>query len=211
MDVIELCNWRYATKKMTAGKVVPQEKVERILEATRLAPSSSGLQPYEVLVIADAELREKIRPLAKGQAQIADCSHLLVFAAWETYTAERIGQAFEQTRRDRGDLSEYWANYGKLLQEQYPARGAEVNFQHTARQAYLALGFALLAAAAEGVDCTPMEGFDADALDDLLGLRARGLRSVVLLPLGYRDAENDWLLKLKKSRRPMAEFVSELK
>lgn len=211
MDVIELCNWRYATKKMTAGKVVPQEKVERILEATRLAPSSSGLQPYEVLVIADAELREKIRPLAKGQAQIADCSHLLVFAAWETYTAELIGQAFEQTRRDRGELSEYWANYGKVLQEQYPARGAEVNFQHTARQAYLALGFALLAAAAEEVDCTPMEGFDADALDALLGLRAKGLRSLVLLPLGYRDAENDWLLKLKKSRRPMAEFVSEVK
>jgi nitroreductase len=211
MDVIELCNWRYATKKMTAGKVVPAAKVERILEAARLAPSSSGLQPYEVLVISDPELREKIRPLAKGQAQIVDCSHLLVFAAWETYTAELIGQAFEQTRRDRGELSEYWANYGKVLQEQYPARGAEVNFQHTARQAYLALGFALLAAAAEEVDCTPMEGFDADALDALLGLRAKGLRSVVLLPLGYRDAENDWLLKLKKSRRPMAEFVSELK
>ncbi|MNZ53128.1 Oxygen-insensitive NAD(P)H nitroreductase [compost metagenome] len=211
MDVIDLCNWRYATKKMTVGKVVPQEKVERILEAARLAPSSSGLQPYEVLVISDPELRERIRPLAKGQAQIVDCSHLLVFAAWETYTAELIGQAFEQTRRDRGELSEYWANYGKVLQEQYPARGAEVNFQHTARQAYLALGFALLAAAAEEVDCTPMEGFDADALDALLGLRARGLRSVVLLPLGYRDAENDWLLKLNKSRRPMAEFVSELK
>jgi len=211
MDVIELCNWRYATKKMIPGLVVPDEQVERILEAARLAPSSSGLQPYEVLVISDAALRARIQAVAKNQAQIADCSHLLVFAAWDTYTAERIRQAFEQTRRDRGELSEYWANYGKVLEEQYPARGAEVNFQHTARQAYLALGFALLAAAAEGVDCTPMEGFDADALDDLLGLRAKGLRSVVLLPLGYRDEENDWLLKLNKSRRPMAEFASELK
>ncbi|MBV2135107.1 nitroreductase family protein [Pseudomonas sp. MAP12] len=211
MDVIELCNWRYATKKMIPGLVVPDEQVERILEAARLAPSSSGLQPYEVLVISDAALRARIQAVAKNQAQIADCSHLLVFAAWDTYTPERIRQAFEQTRRDRGELSEYWANYGKVLEEQYPVRGAEVNFQHTARQAYLALGFALLAAAAEGVDCTPMEGFDADALDDLLGLRARGLRSVVLLPLGYRDEENDLLLKLNKSRRPMAEFASELK
>lgn len=211
MDVIELCNWRYATKKMIPGLVVPDEQLERILEAARLAPSSSGLQPYEVLVIGDAALRARIQAVAKNQAQIADCSHLLVFAAWDTYTPERIRQAFEQTRRDRGELSEYWANYGKVLEAQYPARGAEVNFQHTARQAYLALGFALLAAAAEGVDCTPMEGFDADALDDLLGLRARGLRSVVLLPLGYRDEENDWLLKLNKSRRPMAEFASEVK
>lgn len=211
MDVIELCNWRYATKKMLPGQAVPAAKVERILEAARLAPSSSGLQPYEVLVIADPALREQIRPLAKGQAQISDCSHLLVFAAWETYTPELIRRAFEQTRRDRGELSAYWENYGKLLEEQYPARAAEVNFQHTARQAYLALGFALLAAAAEGVDCTPMEGFDPAALDELLGLRARGLRSVVLLPLGYRDADNDWLAKLRKSRRPMAEFASELK
>ena len=105
MDVIELCNWRYATKKMLPGQAVPAEKVERILEAARLAPSSSGLQPYEVLVIADPALREQIRPLAKGQAQISDCSHLLVFAAWDTYTPELIRRAFEQTRRDRGELS----------------------------------------------------------------------------------------------------------
>lgn len=211
MDVIELCNWRYATKKMIPGLVVPQESVERILEAARLAPSSSGLQPYEILVIADPALRAKIKPIAKDQAQIADCSHLLVFAAWDTYTAERIGQAFAQTKLDRGEISEYWENYGKVLQEKYPARGVEVNFEHAARQAYLALGFALLAAAAEGVDSTPMEGFDPQALDDLLGLRAKGLRSVALLSLGYRDEDNDWLLKLKKSRKPMAEFVTEIK
>lgn len=211
MDVIELCNWRYATKKMAPGKAVPQEKLDRILEAARLAPSSSGLQPYEILAISDPELRARIQPIAKNQSQIVDCSHLLVFVAWDTYTAERIGHVFDQTRRDRGEISAYWEGYGKLLQEQYPPRGAEVNFQHTARQAHIALGFALLAAAAEGVDCTPMEGFDPDALDALLGLRERGLRSVLLLPLGYRDADNDWLVKLKKSRQPRAEFITEMK
>lgn len=211
MDVIQLCNWRYATKKMTAGKTVPQEKLDRILEAARLAPSSSGLQPYEILVISDASLRAKVQPIAKNQSQIVDCSHLLVFAAWDTYTPERIGQVFDQTRRDRGEISAYWENYGKQLQEKYPARSAELNFQHAARQAHISLGFALLAAAAEGVDCTPMEGFDPDALDDLLGLRAKGLRSVLLLPLGYRDADNDWLVTLKKSRRPKEEFITAMK
>lgn len=210
MDIIELCNWRYATKRMQPGKSVPADKVERILEAVRLAPSSSGLQPYEILVISDPALRAQIQPLAKNQAQITECSHLLVFAAWDTYTPDRIRGAFEQTRRDRGEISEYWANYGKVLEESYPLRDAEVNFQHAARQAYLGLGFALLAAAAEGVDSTPMEGFDPAALDELLGLRGKGLRSVLLMPLGYRDAEADRLAGAVKSRRPLADFAREL-
>ncbi|MNZ51476.1 Oxygen-insensitive NAD(P)H nitroreductase [compost metagenome] len=176
----------------------------------RLAPSSSGLQPYEILVISDPALRAQIQPLAKHQAQITECSHLLVFAAWDTYTPDRIRGAFEQTRRDRGEISEYWANYGKVLEESYPLRDAEVNFQHAARQAYLGLGFALLAAAAEGVDSTPMEGFDPAALDELLGLRDKGLRSVLLMPLGYRDAEADRLAGAVKSRRPLADFAREL-
>lgn len=209
MNVIELCNWRYATKKMLPCMTVPQDKVNRILEAARLAPSSSGLQPYEILVITDPELRARIMPVAKNQEQIVACSHLLVFAAWDTYTAERIQRVFDQTKRDRGEISPYWENYGKVLQEKYPARGSEVNFQHAACQAYIGLGFALLAAAAEQVDCTPMEGFDPATLDALLGLGAKGLRSVLLLPLGYRDADNDWLVTLNKSRRPAAEFVIE--
>ena len=210
MDIIELCNWRYATKRMQPGKSVSAAKVERILEAVRLAPSSSGLQPYEILVISDPALRAQIQPLAKSQAQITECSHLLVFAAWDTYTPDRIRGAFEQTRRDRGEISEYWASYGKVLEESYPLRDAEVNFQHAARQAYLGLGFALLAAAAEGVDSTPMEGFAPVALDELLGLRDKGLRSVLLMPLGYRDAEADRLAGVVKSRRPLADFAREL-
>lgn len=211
MDIIELANWRYATKRMIAGKTVPQEKVERIVEAARLAPSSSGLQPYEVLVISDPALKAKIQPVAKNQAQIVDCSHLLVFAAWDNYTVERIQNVYEQTKKDRGTVSEYWTNYINVMKENYPPRGAEVNFQHTARQAYIGLGFALLAAAAEGVDSTPMEGFDPAGLDEVLGLRAKGLRSVLLMPLGYRDVANDYLVNQKKSRRPKEEFAIELK
>ncbi|MGD9550549.1 MAG: NAD(P)H-dependent oxidoreductase [Burkholderiaceae bacterium] len=208
MDLIERLQWRYATKKMDPTKKVPKEKVERILEAVRLAPTSSGLQPFEVIVVTNAQLREKIQAIANGQTQIGDGSHLLVFAAWDDYTAERINAVFDHTNAERGGKNEGWEAYRQLLLARYPQRGAEVNFQHAARQAYIGLGVALVAAAFEEVDSTPMEGFDADALDALLNLRARGLRSVAIMPLGYRDAANDWLVALKKVRRPHEEFIS---
>lgn len=208
MDLIERLQWRYATKKMDPTKKVPKEKVERILEAVRLAPTSSGLQPFEVIVVTNAQLREKIQAIANGQTQIGDGSHLLVFAAWDDYTAERIDAVFDHTNAERGGKNEGWEAYRQMLLARYPQRGAEVNFQHAARQAYIGLGVALVAAAFEEVDSTPMEGFDADALDALLNLRARGLRSVAIMPLGYRDAANDWLVALKKVRRPHEEFIS---
>ena len=211
MDLIELLNWRYATKKMDPARPVPAERVERILEAARLAPSSSGLQPFDILVVTNADLKARIKKVAYDQAQVADGSHLLVFAAWDNYTAERINRVFDQTNEQRGVTLPGWEDYRKNLLAKYPVRDAAVNFEHAARQAYIAMGVALVAAAAEGVDSTPMEGFDAAALDEILGLVARGLRSVLLLPLGYRAADGDWLVKQKKARRPRSEFVIEMK
>lgn len=210
-DLIQKLKWRYATKKMNPAKAVPQEKVDRILEAIRLTATSSGLQPYEVLVVTNAEIREKIKAIGWNQAQITEGSHLLVFAAWDNYTAERINMMFDLTNDERGFKNEGWENYRNMLLSTYPARDAETNFQHAARQAYIGLGTALVAAAEEQVDCTPMEGFDPAALDEILGLRAKGLRSVVILPLGYREEDKDWLVNLKKVRRPIAKFVTEVK
>jgi nitroreductase len=211
MELIESLKWRYATKKMNPAKPVPQDKVERILEAVRLTPTSSGLQPFEVIVITNGELREKIKPIAFGQGQVAECSHLLVFVAWDDYTPERINMMFDLTNEVRGFNSESWESYRMVLLNKYPPRGAEVNFQHAARQAYIGLGVALIAAANEEVDSTPIEGFDPDALDELLNLRSRGLRSVVIVPLGYRDEDQDWLVNLKKVRRPREKFIVEIK
>lgn len=210
-DLIQKLQWRYATKKFNPSKVVPQEKLDKILEAIRLTATSSGLQPYEVLVVTNKEIREKIKPVAWNQGQITDASHLLVFAAWDNYTAERINKMFDLTNDVRGFKNEGWENYRNMLLSTYPTRDAEVNFQHAARQAYIALGTALVAAAEEQVDSTPMEGFDPAAVDEILGLRAKGLRSVVILPLGYREAEGDWLVNLKKVRRPSDDFISEVK
>ena len=202
--------WRYAAKKMNPTKAVPQEKVERILEAARLAPTSSGLQPFEIIVVTDPAVRAKIQPIAWNQAQITDGSHLLVFAAWDNYTADRINMMFDLTNDQRGFKNEGWENYRQMLLNSYPQRDAEVNFQHAARQAYIGMSAALIAAAFEEVDSTPMEGFDPNALEEILGLRARGLRSVSILPLGYRADEGDWLVNLKKVRRPREQFVTEV-
>ncbi len=210
-DLLQKLQWRYATKKMNPAKAVPQEKVDRILEAARLAPTSSGLQPFEIIVVTNPQVREQIKPKAWGQGQITDCSHLLVFAAWDNYTPERINMMFDLTNAQRGGTNEGWENYRQMLLGTYPARDAEVNFQHAARQAYIGLGAAVIAAAFEEVDSTPMEGFDPAALDEILNLRARGLRSVAILALGYREEDKDWLVNLKKVRRPREQVVTEVK
>lgn len=208
--LIDKLQWRYATKKMNPALPLPQDKLDRILEAIRLTATSSGLQPYEVLIVQDPALRARIREHAWNQAQVTDASHLLVFAAWDNYTAERINQMFDLTNEVRGFKNEGWETYRQKLLSVYPQRSAEENFQHAARQAYIGLGTALIAAAEEQVDATPMEGFDPAKVDEILDLKARGLRSVLLLPLGYRQPDGDWLVNLKKVRRPTEQFVSTI-
>lgn len=206
--LLDTLSWRYATKKMDPSKTVSEDKVDRIVEAARLAPTSSGLQPFEVIVVTNKDVREKIKAIAWNQAQVTDGSHLLVFAAWDNYTTDRINKMFDLVNEERGVTNEGWENYRQMLLNNYPNRDEQVNFEHAARQAYIGFGLAIAQAAEEKVDATPMEGFDPAALDDILGLRTRGLRSVTILPLGYRATEGDWLANLKKVRRPRDEFVS---
>lgn len=210
MSLIDTLNWRYACKKMDPQKPVEEAKVERILEAIRLTATSSGLQQYELLLVTNKEIQARLQAIAWNQGQVSDASHVIVFAAWDNYTEERINKMFDLTNEIRGFKNEGWEAYRQMLLANYPTRDAETNYQHAARQAYIGLGTALIAAAMEGVDCTPMEGFDPASADEILGLRALGLRSVVLLPLGYRQEEGDWLVNLKKVRRPMEDFVTRI-
>lgn len=206
MQLLDAMQWRYATKKMN-GSAVPEDKVNQILEAAYLAPTSSGLQPFRIFVITDSEMKAKIQPIANGQSQITDCSHLLVFAAWNQYTPERINGIFEHISKERGLSEDAMKEYGDMLIGMFGAQTAHQNFEHAARQAYLAFGLAIAAAAELRVDSTPMEGFNNAALDEFLDLEKQGLKSVVILPLGYRDEENDWLAGMKKVRSPKAKFV----
>lgn len=209
MELLDKLKWRYAAKAMN-GQKVPQEKIDNIIEAISLAPTSSGLQPFEVFVITNQAVKEEIKPIAWNQSVITDCSHLLVFAAWDTYTAERINKMFDLTNTVRGFKNEGWENYRQMLLNNYPQKDAEENFNHAAKQAYIAFSQAIAAAAFEEVDSTPLEGFDAAALDNILGLREKGLRSCVMLPIGFRNSEKDWLVNLKKVRKSREDLVTEI-
>ena len=207
MELLDKLQWRYATKAMN-GKKVPQEKIDSIIEAARLAPTSSGLQPFEIIVLTNQKIKEEIKAIAWNQSVVTDCSHLLIFAAWDTYTEDRINAFFDLTNKIRGFSNEGWENYRQQLLKTYPQRDAEVNFNHAMKQAYIAFGLAIAAAAFEEVDCTPMEGFDPIALDKILRLNKKGLRSTVMLPVGYRDTENDWLVNLPKVRKSTEKLVT---
>lgn len=207
--LIEHLNWRYATKKMDPAKVVPQEKVDAIVEAVRMTPTSSGTQPFELILVTNPDVLAEVRAAAGDQSPITDGSHLLVFAAWDNYTDERIDGVTQLNIEARGEIPlihEYYNN----LKSNYVPREAEVNYAHAARQAYIAVGVALVAAAEQEVDSTPMEGFDPTAVDKILGLKERGLRSVVLLPLGYRDPTGDWLLPMTKVRKSRETMVTQV-
>ncbi len=207
MQLIEALQWRYATKKMN-GETVPQDKMEHLLESIRLSPSSSGLQPFRVLVITNPELKAKLQPAAFGQSQIVDCSHLLVFAAWDHYDEARFEAAFQRMIDERGLPADALDAYKTQLRGGYDALGKEWQGHHAAKQAYIALGIGMAAAAELHVDATPMEGFNPAAVDEILELHAKGLRSACLLAVGYRDAANDWLVNMKKVRVPHDEFYT---
>lgn len=210
MSLIDALNWRYAVKKMN-GQPVEQEKVDQIIKAASLAPTSSGLQPFKVIVITNQELKEKIAPIAFNQSQVIDSSHLLVFAAQENYTEEGIDAVFNRMNTERGLPLEATDAYKNQLKGMILSRSAEENFNHAAKQAYIAFGIAIAEAALLKVDATPMEGFNGPQLDELLGLGEKQLKSVTLLPLGNRDEAGDWLVNMKKVRTPLDEFVIEYK
>ncbi|MGV6945381.1 nitroreductase family protein [Sphingobacterium kyonggiense] len=206
MSLIEDLQWRYATKKMS-GRAVDQEKVDQIVEAARLAPTSSGLHPFKIIEISNPELKKKIQPIAFNQSQIVDSSHLLVFAAYDEYTKERVDAPFKQQEIERGLPVGFADDYKNGLFAKLQTQSKDQHFEHAARQAYIGFGLAIAAAAELKVDATPMEGFINQQLDELLGLEKLGLRSVTILALGYRDEENDWLLNLKKVRVQKEDFV----
>lgn len=199
MELLKSLEWRYATKKMN-GEKVPQDKLERILEATRLAPSSYGLTPYHVIVVEDQKVKEELQGACYGQTQLTDSSAVLVFATWDNITDESVDIYIQETARQRGIGADMLGEFSGMIKGSLSNMTQDQKIAWAQRQAYIGLGFALVAAATEEVDSTPMEGFVPSSVDSVLGLQELGLKSVVVLPLGYRDTENDYLASLKKVR-----------
>lgn len=209
MSITNALHWRYATKRMNGAKV-PKDKMDVILDAISLAPSSFGLQPYSVLVIEYEAMLEKIKPIAMMQPQITEASALLVFAVWDKLTTEKIDIYINRVAAERNVTIDSLKQVKEMIEAQLKNSDAD-NFIWNSKQAYIALGVALVAAATEEIDSTPMEGFDKNLLDDLLNLKEKGLRSSVIMTLGYRDTKNDYLANLKKVRREKEKLFITLK
>lgn len=207
MNFIDSLNWRYATKRMISDKIVPQEKIDIIVEAIRLSATSYGLQPFNLIVVQDKEMLQQIQPLAYNQPQIGEASALIVFATWEKITQEKIDNFFTLISTERGIPAEALAGYKAMVEGSMLPMDEVTASAWMARQAYIGLGTGLAAAAIEEVDTCPMEGFSTTALDEYLGLPAKGLKSVVVMAVGYRDEENDPTAKMKKVRLSTADFV----
>lgn len=208
MNLIEVLQWRYAVKKYTQQKV-SKENLDQILEAISLSASSTGIQPYRVFVINNEQIREE---LAKDSfnKQITEASHLIAFAAFDSMDQKKIADFIKFLAFERGMPETVLADYKNALEQDLLNRTDGEIFTWSAHQAYIALGTGLIAAANVKVDATPMEGFNSDTLDELLHLKEKGLKSVLLLALGHRDTENDHLANQKKVRLPLSEFVTEI-
>ncbi|MGV0924538.1 MULTISPECIES: nitroreductase family protein [Empedobacter] len=211
MSLIEDLNWRHAVKAYNPSQKVSQDKIDKIVEAARLAPTSSGLQPFKVLVVENQDLKNQLVEGALNPECMRDCSHVIIFAAWDNYTAERIDKVYDFTTDERGLPRGRFGSYTDKIKGIYLNTPAEENFAHTARQTYIALGLALAQAAELKVDATPVEGFDNAIVDKVLKLDQLGLKSVSLMYVGVADPELDWIGSMKKVRLPSEEFIVEFK
>jgi nitroreductase len=209
MDLQTAITWRYATKRMT-GKRLTETDLDQILEAIRLAPTSRGIQPFKIFVIESDEVKAAIRPIADNQAQIVECSHLLVFAAEKSTTRDSLENYILNLATERNVPTEKLDGLKNVLFRDQLVMNEEQYYHWSSKQAYIALAYGQLMASTLGIDAAALEGFNAKELDNLLKLKDFELRSTVLLALGYRDEDTDYMLKLKKVRKSRTELFPQI-
>ena len=206
MSLLDSLKWRYAVKRMNGNKI-PEATMNTILEATKLAPSSFGLTPYNIIVIEDEATRKKLQPHFYNQPQVGESSALVIFATWNSITEKEVAAYMQEIAEERGVPVDSLNDFASYINGSIKNLTAEQLQIWAAKQTYIALGFALVAAATEEIDATPMEGFKPDAVDEALGLKELGLHSAVAVTLGYRDAVNDYLSGAKKVRRASEKLI----
>lgn len=204
-NLIETLKWRYATKKFDASKKISNEDLETLKEAIRLSASSYGLQPYKILIIENPELRAQLQPASWGQSQIVDASHLLVFANITDFGASEIDAFLNNIVETRQIPMETISGYGDFMKNTLTALPVDARNNWTSKQTYIALGNLLSAAAELKIDATPMEGFEADKVNEILGLKEKGLNASLIAALGYRHEEDatQHYAKVRKSNEEL--------
>ena len=209
IDYIDQLKWRYATKKFDSTRAISDNDLEKLLDAIQLSASSYGLQPYEVMVIKDEETRKKLHPAAFGQHQILDASYLFVFAANtvidEGYLDRYINNIVETRNMTKVDLS----GMKNMIMNAVISQSAENKIEWAKKQAYLALGNLLSAAAHYQLDVCPMEGFNAAQFDEILNLKEKNLASAVIATVGFRH-KDDGLQHASKVRKPKEELFNRI-
>ncbi|MFK7813148.1 MAG: NAD(P)H-dependent oxidoreductase [Maribacter sp.] len=190
-NIIENRTWRYATKKFDSTKSVSDKDLELLLEATRLSSSSYGLQPYHIFVITDKEIKEKLRPVSWGQSQITDASHIIVFANKTDFGSELMDDYLKNVSETRNIPADGLKGYGDFMKSKLLDLSLETKAMWTEKQTYIALANLIQAAAELKIDTCPMEGFEADKYNEILGLDNKNLNASVVLPIGYRSEEDE--------------------
>ncbi len=208
MQLIQNLKWRYATKKMDASKKVSEQDINYIKEAVQLSASSYGLQPFKVLEIKDSKLREELKPHSWNQSQVTDASHLFVFCNYIQVEEKDVNHLILLKSKINEVPIDKISGYGDFVKGKLKEKSETEMFHWTAKQAYIALGNALTACAELNIDSTPMEGFESEEVNKLLGLNDKELNACIILAIGYRSLD-DINQHSKKVRKPINELFEE--
>lgn len=200
-EIQEAYSWRYATKRFDATRKLSKEQLDNLLSAAQMAPSSYGLQPFEIMVVEKDDLRKQLQEAAYGQPQLIEASHVIVFAASKKVDEALIDSFVQRVAKTRGQSTESLQDFRNMVVGSVSGKTEQERFQWAARQAYIALGFLLSTAAIEGIDACPMEGFNNAEFDKLLNLEQKGLHSVVMATVGFRSTDDKYaaLPKVRKT------------
>lgn len=204
--IIEQLKWRYATKKFDDTKILSEEKLSILKESFNLTATSYGLQPIKMVVIGNSELKEKLVPITMNQKQVRNASHVLVLCTETEMNSDYIKKYFNLVEQTRNTSRQVLSSFENFLVEEFSEKPKTAIDTWMAKQAYLALGNLLTVCALEDIDSCPIEGFEPEKYDELLGLTELGLQSVLVLAVGYR-AEDDFFSGLQKVRRGIDEVV----
>lgn len=206
-EIQEAYAWRYATKRFDTTRKLSKEQLDKLLSAAQMAPSSYGLQPFEIMVVDNRDLRKQLQDAAYGQPQLAEASHVIVFAANKKVDEALIDSFVQRVAKTRGQSTESLQDFRNMMVGAVSGKTEQERFQWAARQAYIALGFLLSTAAIEGIDACPMEGFNNAAFDKILNLESQGLQSVVMATVGFRSADDKYAA-LPKVRKTVDELYT---
>lgn len=197
MDIIEKLNWRYATKKFLERKIRLRE-LDTILEAANLTATSYGLQAFKIVVVDDPEIRQKLLPYSMDQSQIVDASHLLVLCRYKDVTDEIIQEFAQRIGESKSKTPDQIKLYAQKVARKVAHYKEAGKFEEwLTKQVYIVLGNLMTTCAVMGIDACPMEGFEPEKFDEILGLDALNLTSCVLLPVGYRSPSDTYQFKQK--------------